>query len=243
MADSPIAAYPGSDLSVGPLAYKASNTIVTAGAGTITAAQLLGGIYLRDPTGASRTDTTPTATLVLNRLGPGAFAGQSFEFIVQNDADGVERLTIAAGTGATLVGRMVVDPGEQARFMVTLTNVSYASGAYRMTRIGTAKPVKTFMTITGDAAISPTVQTDYRLTKGSAAALTLAAPTAAEEGQEIFITSTTAAAHVLTATGLLQGGAAGHNTATFAAQIGASIVLVAQNLLWVVKSAVGITFG
>lgn len=82
----------------------------------------------------------------------------------------------------------------------------------------------------------------YAITKASAAALTLAAPTAAQNGLTINIVSRTAFAHVLTATGLLNTGSAAVNVATFAAFAGANLTLRADTLKWNVVSQVGITF-
>lgn len=83
------------------------------------------------------------------------------------------------------------------------------------------------------------------LTKGSAGAYTLAAPTAAEEGAEVTIVSDSAFAHVVTATALINDGVTGgaKTTMTFAAFVGASIRLLAHNLKWTVvaKNAVTIT--
>lgn len=81
------------------------------------------------------------------------------------------------------------------------------------------------------------------LTKATAGAYTLAAPTAAQAGTRLTITSRTAAAHVITATGLIHDGVVGgaKNTATFAAFVGASIDLVAVNLLWHVVSKNAVT--
>ena len=82
------------------------------------------------------------------------------------------------------------------------------------------------------------------ITKSSAAAaMTLAAPTAAQEGIEITIISETAKAHTVTATSLLDNGASGspYSTATFAAYVGANIKLKAVNLVWVVISSNNVT--
>jgi hypothetical protein len=73
------------------------------------------------------------------------------------------------------------------------------------------------------------------ITKATAlSTTTLAAPSVANNGAQLTITSETAAAHVITATGLINDGTSGapHNTLTFAAFAGASITLVAQNGLW-----------
>lgn len=84
----------------------------------------------------------------------------------------------------------------------------------------------------------------YVITKaGTLAALTLAAPTAAQNGQQMIFTSRTAFAHTITATGLINNGTTGspHNLATFAAFAGASLTLVADNLLWNVLSSNSVT--
>lgn len=80
------------------------------------------------------------------------------------------------------------------------------------------------------------------ITKATAAAITLVAPSKAQDGLMLVFTSLTAAAHVITATSLLADAVSGspHTTATFAAFIGASLTLQAQNGLWNVVSAVGV---
>jgi hypothetical protein len=98
------------------------------------------------------------------------------------------------------------------------------------------------VTYSADGAISPTAGVAV-ITKGSIATMTLAAPTAAQAGTVLIITSTTAFAHVVTATSLIGDGVTGspHTTATFAAFIGATITLIAENLIWNEVSAKGVT--
>lgn len=81
------------------------------------------------------------------------------------------------------------------------------------------------------------------LSKTSAAAMTLAAPTAAQAGTRLRIISTTAYAHVITATDLIDDGVTGgaKDTATFAAFAGASIELEAVNLKWAVVNKNAVT--
>jgi len=69
---------------------------------------------------------------------------------------------------------------------------------------------------------------------GAVNATTLAAPTAAQNGTRLTITTGTAYAHTITATALLHDGITGgaKTTATFGAFLGASLELVAYNLLW-----------
>lgn len=83
----------------------------------------------------------------------------------------------------------------------------------------------------------------YVITKAGVLADTLAAPTATtDDGIEITITSNTANAHTVTATGLLQTGTASVNVATFAAFAGAGLTLMAYQGKWNVLASVGITF-
>lgn len=74
----------------------------------------------------------------------------------------------------------------------------------------------------------------FPILKATAAAITLVAPSAAQNGLTVLFTSLTAAAHVITATALVADGAAGspEDTITFDAFIGASITLQAQAGLW-----------
>lgn len=76
----------------------------------------------------------------------------------------------------------------------------------------------------------------HRITKGSAAVMTLAPPTAGDEGTEITITGTTAFAHTVTITEGLGGKGAAFDVMTYAA-VGDTISLIAVNLHWVPKAA------
>lgn len=90
----------------------------------------------------------------------------------------------------------------------------------------------------------PVQNTTVFLTKATAlASTTLAAPSRASDGVRLTITSQTAAAHVITATGLLGDGASGspEDTATWDAFIGATLSLVASDGIWNVTGAVGVT--
>lgn len=91
--------------------------------------------------------------------------------------------------------------------------------------------------ITGDGAI--TIANSFVvLTKGSAAAITLAAPSAGQAGTRITVSAGSSWAHVITATSLVEDGVTGipHTTCTFGAFIGATITFIAYNLLWHVES-------
>lgn len=90
--------------------------------------------------------------------------------------------------------------------------------------------------------ISPT-SGNYLLKSTGVTTVTLAAPvTGIQDGTVITFTSTTAQAHVISASGLIQNGATGgpFATATLAAFAGASITLKAVLGKWVVVAATGV---
>lgn len=91
------------------------------------------------------------------------------------------------------------------------------------------------VTLGQDGAIAlPTKNTNVVITKASACLFTLAAPSKAQDGLRLTITSATGAAHVLTATSLLENGLSGSpfTTGTWAAFIGGTLSLVAINSVW-----------
>lgn len=111
-------------------------TDATAGVVTYTAAQLLGGIVLRDPNGAARADVTPTAALLVAAI-PGAAVGQAFEFTIRNTADAAETITVTAGSGVTLSGTMTIAQNNSKRFLAVFTNVTAAAEAVTVYSLGT----------------------------------------------------------------------------------------------------------
>lgn len=84
---------------------------------------------------------------------------------------------------------------------------------------------------------------EFAITKATAAAIVLVAPSKAQDGLTLVFTSLTAAAHVITATTLLGDAVSGspHTTATFAAFIGTTLTLKAENGIYNVVSSTGIT--
>lgn len=81
------------------------------------------------------------------------------------------------------------------------------------------------------------------ITKAGVCALTLAAPTLAQNGIYLNFISTTANAHTLTATGLVQDGTTGgpHDLITFAAFAGAGVMLLAYGQKWCVVANNNVT--
>ncbi len=81
------------------------------------------------------------------------------------------------------------------------------------------------------------------ITKGSAAALTLADPTAGtDDGKQLNIYSTTAFAHTVTIAGGLNGAGAGADVGTFTAAAGNWLRLVAYNGKWYGLGLLNVSF-
>jgi hypothetical protein len=92
-------------------------------------------------------------------------------------------------------------------------------------------------------AIPPHTAANYIITRAAADLMTLAAPTATvDDGLVIVITSGTAFAHTITTVGLLNTGSANVNTATFAANAGAGLTLMAWQGKWNILYSTGVTF-
>lgn len=124
-------------------------TTVTAGTtATLTAAQMIGGLILHDPTGAG-TDTTDTALNIVNAM-PGAAVGQSFQFDLVNIADGNETITVAAGTGVTLAtyapatGTYTVAQNNGKRFLVLITALPISAAGIRQSAAVTIYSLGTY---------------------------------------------------------------------------------------------------
>lgn len=103
------------------IADQAVTTVTTAGAGTYTAAGFATGLIKRDPNGASRTDTTPTAAQLI--AGLGLTANYQYKFCtIHNNADAAETITLAAGTNVTLKGTITAEQGTVIRLCVVRTS-------------------------------------------------------------------------------------------------------------------------
>lgn len=81
------------------------------------------------------------------------------------------------------------------------------------------------------------------ITKGTAAAMTLAPPTAGQAGTWMLVCSSTAAAHTVAVTEGYGGGGASFVTATFAAKPTAGFLLVAAALHWQSVAVQEVTYG
>lgn len=99
--------------------------------------------------------------------------------------------------------------------------------------------------LSADGAITiPEHDTVYFITKGTAAALTLAAPTATtHDGLTLKIISTTAAAHTVTHTEGFGGGTTSRDVATFGGAISDGMEIVAYQGVWYVANTRNVTLG
>lgn len=95
-------------------------TEATAGAHTYTAAELLGGMILRDPAGGARSDPTDTAVNIIAAIAQGG-VGNTFEFTIRNAADASETITVTAGVGVTLSGTMTIAQNNSKLFLCVVT--------------------------------------------------------------------------------------------------------------------------
>lgn len=111
-------------------------TNTTASDQTFSAAQIIGGMILRDPNGAARADLLDTAANIVAAV-PGAVAGTAFEFAIQNDANAAETITITTNTGLTLAGTMTIAQSNAKRFLALCTNVGSGTEAVTVYSLGT----------------------------------------------------------------------------------------------------------
>jgi hypothetical protein len=115
-----------------------------------------------------------------------------------------------------------------------------SSGALEITDAPTLRvPITNY---TADGAITLTSGV-HKISKTSAAAMTIAAPTAEQDGTRITITAGTNFAHVITFTGstLLDGTTGANLTVTLAAFIGSTLTVIASGTKWLLESSANVT--
>jgi hypothetical protein len=98
-------------------------TLGTAGNVQLTAAQLLGGVLIRDCAGAARTDTPPTGAQIIEYLtisGRAPAIGNAVEFYIRNTSAGAFAVTIGPGVSIINAGTMVVPQNQQGRFLAVV---------------------------------------------------------------------------------------------------------------------------
>lgn len=138
-----VAAYTGNSSIV-----ESFTALTTVGAGTLTAANIVGRATNRTGSTAAFTDTTDTAALIFAAM-TGAIAGMAFEYTYYNNTLGIA--TITGGTGVTVtagsITNALVPPACWARFLVTLTSGTVATMAVIATGPNAVLPPSQFVSI------------------------------------------------------------------------------------------------
>lgn len=127
----------GLGISISPLTTKpleVNTSIATVGAGTLTAAGIVGGLITRTGSTAAYTDTTATADLTIAAM-PNAVIGMSFITTIKNNTNFPQ--TITGGTGVTVSGVTIIPPFSVGRFLYVYTAAS------TMTAVGIGAPPMT----------------------------------------------------------------------------------------------------
>lgn len=106
----------------------------TAGAVTLTAAEIVGGIVVADCAGAGRTYTLPTAALLVAAI-PGVAVGDIIRCLIINGSDAAETITLAEGTGGgwdtnQTSSSRVIPQNSSKLVAIRITNVTASSEAY-----------------------------------------------------------------------------------------------------------------
>lgn len=118
-------------------------TISTVGAGTLTAAAIVGRIISRTGTQTGAfTDTTDTAAAIITAMGASAIVGDTFEMTYINNTVGGFTATITNGANVTVTGTATVPQNTWSKFLVTyngtgtVTLVQTTSGEVPNTAVG-----------------------------------------------------------------------------------------------------------
>lgn len=193
---------------------------VTAGAGESAIVT-----RVADPGSSTNYTAVEIAASTSSVIGPFSDARVYLVNSLEGESDCVVALADPTATSAGLASSLSNETGTGAAVFGTSPTLA----APLITQPVTAALVN------GAVTISPGVVV---FTKAGVAAMTLAAPTAGQEGTIMTFTAGTANAHTLTATGLIEDGITGgaKNLATFAAFVGSSLTLCAINLKWHVVS-------
>lgn len=101
-----------------------NTSITTVGNGTLTGAAIAGGVITRSGSVAAYTDTTDTAALIVAAIS-NAFVGQSFFVRIKNSTAFAE--TLAAGSGVTFSGVVIIPANSVGLYLVTLTSLTAVS--------------------------------------------------------------------------------------------------------------------
>jgi hypothetical protein len=126
----------GSEINLtGKFGKKVPVEITTASGVTLTAAQIVGGMILRDPNGSVRTDNTPTAEQIVDYLAlpenGGVKVGAFVEFTINNIGEISEDINLTQGDGVTIYGgspMTLTAPGVYS-FVLVVDNITAGAEA------------------------------------------------------------------------------------------------------------------
>lgn len=154
------------DLAAGTSNNAQVTALNTVGAGTVTAAGIIGGITSRGgaQSATAFADTTATAALIIAALPAGALVGTTFVWRYENNTDGAA--TLGGGTGVTVAGATVVPANSWVEYLITYT----AAATLTAVAIGQGYFPSTG-TVTANAA-TPVVVTNAAVTANSNITLT-----------------------------------------------------------------------
>lgn len=111
-----------------------ATTFATAGAKTLSLAQFVNGLWLRDGGGGNATDTTPSALAIVGSI-PNPQVGDAFLFMIRNNsANGTDVITLAGGTRVTITGPTTIAPST-GRIYVGYVTTAGPSGSAAVTLV------------------------------------------------------------------------------------------------------------
>lgn len=217
-----------------------SGTLYGTASGSITSAQLRTSLSDETGSGAAVFATSPTLTTP----NIGAATATSINGVTISGGSGA--LTFTAPSTFTLPGDdlTLTTTGSTSLTLPTTGTLATLAGTEALSnKTITASSLRKINTsYSADGAIAITASGNAVITKGSAAAMTVAAPSS-QDGTEITIISGSNNAHVITFTGttLYDGTTGANTTVTMAAFIGAAVTILASGSIWLVKNYHAVT--
>ena len=97
--------------------------LVSDGARTLTAEEVIGKKLFVSQPSAGRTFTTPTCAELLSELSD-EVVGTSFEFTIVNSAAATHAITLAPGTNVIIVGNAVIAAATSGTFLGVVINAT-----------------------------------------------------------------------------------------------------------------------
>lgn len=130
--------------------------LTTVGAGTITAAGIVGQVTQRGgaQAGAAFTDTTDTAAAIISALGSTLPVNSAFYWTYENATNA--QATLAAGSGVTLTGNVIIPKLTSSRFVVTKTSASAVTIVFFESGVISPLPATSTVSYTGTTATTIT---------------------------------------------------------------------------------------